>query len=92
MSPPARDGVAVRVGGVALNAYEADTGEVMAMVRTTGPVVSRATEFDAVLAPPDEIACSRTLYSVPFVSPLMTRGLTVDAGDRVVQVAPSSTE
>ena len=80
------------VGGVALNGYEADTGEVTEMVRTTGPLGSRATAFDAVLVPPDDTACRRTLYSVPLVSPLILRGLDVDAGDRVVHVAPSSTE
>lgn len=47
------------------------------------------------LAPPapwEFTARTRTAYVVPFVNPVMVRGLTVVAGEAAVHVAPSSVE
>ena len=80
------------VGAVAVNAYEAATAEVIARVRDTGPVVDCATEFDCPLVPPGPTARRRTWYVTPSPRPVITSGLAVDAGDRLVQFAPSSSE
>ena len=57
-------------------------------------VVTGVPEVDAVAEPePAELtALNWTLYAVPFVSPVITKGEVVDAGDRVVQVEPPLVE
>ena len=47
---------------------------------------------DGAPDPPALIARSCTAYVVPLMSPEMTRGVTVFAGLRVVQVTPPSVE
>ena len=59
-SPPVTEGVAAMVGAVSPNAYEAATGEVTAMVRTTGPVGALLTMFDPPLMPALDTVCRRT--------------------------------
>ena len=49
-------------------------------------------EFDGTLSPIAFTAFNTTLYAVPFVRPVTTIGLLVDAGLRGVQVAPLSVE
>ena len=62
------------------------------MVRDIGPLVDCATEFDWPLVPPGPTARRRTWYVAPGVSPDITSGLAVDAGDGDVQLRPSSSE
>jgi hypothetical protein len=47
-------------------------------------------ELLAVPEPAAFIARMRTVYSVPLVSPLITHGDVVEAGERVIQFVPSS--
>ena len=49
-------------------------------------------EFDGTLSPIAFTAFNTTLYAVPFVRPVTTIGLLVDAGLLVIKVDPLSVE
>jgi hypothetical protein len=92
-APPASDGVATSVGGVALKAYDVDSEEVMARLRATGGLGVCAIALESALAPAEVLTRSRTVYSVPLATPeVMTSGLADEAGERVTQLVPSSSE
>ncbi len=64
----------------------------IAIDRATGPLGARVTALLSPLVPPGATTRIRTGYDVPFDRPEITSGLTTDAGLRVTQFAPSSTE
>lgn len=92
MAPPACDGVALSVGGVALKAYEAATADVIAIVRLIGPLGVPDIRFDCALVPPGATTRRRTSYDVPLPRPLMMMGLDADAGLRDAHDVPPSVE
>ena len=57
-----------------------------------GPEGTTFTLLLALLWPTSLMALSCTAYVVPFTSPVTTIGPVVDAGDRVIHVAPLSME